>query len=748
MCISASQFGSNLPGELRPVGKSAFYSWELESRTPDPCLRIRHYDLVLSATIFVKDFKKDVQVLIDTGSRVPILFREKLIPREYLSKASQVLNLVTADSTPMGGGKQGCHLRLTLPFFTGRQGDPPEKHFGPFWGYESAIQGSDIILGYKFLAENRLIVDCPSDILRDSPFSNSGSSPTTFSSSRTFSRKVTVTPSPKSPTHVNHRGGRKNPTPLTCRVQGVGSSSPIVSPGNKTKATGPKDISELSSHPDPKRQQPPPHHSFSECDVQLPPSTCLLQSPTDVVVSGSSECIPSFSQPPRGDGASTKSFGTPTPLLRCTQCHRVTSQSNFDCGCVTGSHTLIPVQSEFSSDLGKAADPCAFVSEVNVPPTEECYESDGDDESDNPCPDYLQNYDWVRTDNCLYTEEFSDTAMTQPIIPATQTLTIQQTRLAMKSGNYRISQSVFDSLRQKAVQMDLLPEVDAFSSRAHARMPSYWSAHSNAFKKCWKHKVLWIHPMFNALPRILEKIHRDRASGMLLVPVRKNSTWFQDLSKITFYWENFPTGVSIFEDPKGHRLLPWRNRTFRVAFFNACQGYRPFFESEKGSHRRDEKLVIHSIIHSNLNPTSHETRRVSGVIESAQPHPKAITLESELRKKYEHVMEHPVYAKDIDPKIRGPFGVCKIELKEGAKPMHKKFFRCSGEREEALNKMIQKLISRGWIVPSKSEWTSQAFVVPKPADASGNKQWRLVLDYRYLNSQTKDDPFPFPSSKI
>jgi len=36
--------------------------------------------------------------------------------------------------------------------------------------------------------------------------------------------------------------------------------------------------------------------------------------------------------------------------------------------------------------------------------------------------------------------------------------------------------------------------------------------------------------------------------------------------------------------------------------------------------------------------------------------------------------------------------------------------------------MIDKLIDRGWIVPSKSEWTSQAFVVPKPPNAKGEKQ--------------------------
>jgi transposase InsO family protein len=113
-------------------------------------------------------------------------------------------------------------------------------------------------------------------------------------------------------------------------------------------------------------------------------------------------------------------------------------------------------------------------------------------------------------------------------------------------------------------------------------------------------------------------------------------------------------------------------------------------------------------------------------------------------REFSGVLENPVYACDIDPAIRGPFGVCKIELKEGAKPMHRKFFRCSGEREIALNEMIEKLIERKWIIPSKSEWTSQAFVVPKPPDPSGQKKWRLVLDYRYLNSQTKDDPFPLP----
>ena len=107
-------------------------------------------------------------------------------------------------------------------------------------------------------------------------------------------------------------------------------------------------------------------------------------------------------------------------------------------------------------------------------------------------------------------------------------------------------------------------------------------------------------------------------------------------------------------------------------------------------------------------------------------------------------MKNHKYAKDIDPLCRGPFGTAKIDLKDHAKPMKKRFFRCSGEREEALELLITKMIKNGWIVPSTGEWAAQAFLVPKPPDASGLKDWILVVDYRYLNSQTKDYPFPLP----
>ena len=113
-------------------------------------------------------------------------------------------------------------------------------------------------------------------------------------------------------------------------------------------------------------------------------------------------------------------------------------------------------------------------------------------------------------------------------------------------------------------------------------------------------------------------------------------------------------------------------------------------------------------------------------------------------KEFNAELHDPKLARDVDPRLRGPYGKAKIELKESAKQMARKPFRTLGDRETALKVIIDKYLTRGWIRPSKSEWSAQAFVVPKPDSADGQKQWRMVVDYRYLNTQTKNDTFPLP----
>ena len=96
------------------------------------------------------------------------------------------------------------------------------------------------------------------------------------------------------------------------------------------------------------------------------------------------------------------------------------------------------------------------------------------------------------------------------------------------------------------------------------------------------------------------------------------------------------------------------------------------------------------------------------------------------------------------PPVRGPHGLADIMLTMTAKPRIQRPFRLVGEREAALAELIEEFIARRWLEPSTANWSSPAFVVPKPRP----NEWRLVVDYRWLNECTVPDAYPLPLMTI
>ncbi len=88
-------------------------------------------------------------------------------------------------------------------------------------------------------------------------------------------------------------------------------------------------------------------------------------------------------------------------------------------------------------------------------------------------------------------------------------------------------------------------------------------------------------------------------------------------------------------------------------------------------------------------------------------------------------------------KFKGRFSVANIELKDPTKRHRAAPYRQSPQKEAIIEKRIQELIAGGIIEPCASPFSSPVILVAKK-----NGEWRMCVDYRKLNRNTKTQTFP------
>lgn len=79
------------------------------------------------------------------------------------------------------------------------------------------------------------------------------------------------------------------------------------------------------------------------------------------------------------------------------------------------------------------------------------------------------------------------------------------------------------------------------------------------------------------------------------------------------------------------------------------------------------------------------------------------------------------------------------------KPIYTKMYRYPHIHEKEICDQISDMLRQGIITESNSPYNSPLWIVPKKVDNSGEKRWRIVIDYRKLNDITVDDKFPIPN---
>jgi hypothetical protein len=72
-------------------------------------------------------------------------------------------------------------------------------------------------------------------------------------------------------------------------------------------------------------------------------------------------------------------------------------------------------------------------------------------------------------------------------------------------------------------------------------------------------------------------------------------------------------------------------------------------------------------------------------------------------------------------------------------------YRLAEAHKDEIDKQVVEMLDQGVIRPSQSEWNFPLLVVPKKMDASGEKKWRIYIDFRRLNDVTIGDSYPLPN---
>lgn len=85
-----------------------------------------------------------------------------------------------------------------------------------------------------------------------------------------------------------------------------------------------------------------------------------------------------------------------------------------------------------------------------------------------------------------------------------------------------------------------------------------------------------------------------------------------------------------------------------------------------------------------------------------------------------------------------------ISLKPYAQPIYTKPYKLPHSQKKEIENQINKMLKNKIIEETKSQWNSPILLVPKKT-TNDTKKWRLVIDYRKLNSQLEDDKFPLPN---
>lgn len=88
----------------------------------------------------------------------------------------------------------------------------------------------------------------------------------------------------------------------------------------------------------------------------------------------------------------------------------------------------------------------------------------------------------------------------------------------------------------------------------------------------------------------------------------------------------------------------------------------------------------------------------------------------------------------------------EIKSQGDSQPIHQQSYCIPYSQHAEIDKQMNELLVNGVISASDRQWNTPLFMVPKKFDAIGEQRYRIVVDYKKLNSITVGDAFLMPNN--
>ena len=112
----------------------------------------------------------------------------------------------------------------------------------------------------------------------------------------------------------------------------------------------------------------------------------------------------------------------------------------------------------------------------------------------------------------------------------------RESRVFHKETEWKLNAQVF---RRGVKALGSSPVIDLFASRSNYQIKPYISwrpdpeaVHVDAFTYDWSNELFYAFPPFSIIPRVLQKIREDRATGILVVPNWPSQPWYPALRSL------------------------------------------------------------------------------------------------------------------------------------------------------------------------------------------------------------------------